>query len=162
MPLGYDLTVNPHAPYLDRFMAKVVILDDGCWEWTGARYRNGYGAFKGPEKVTCAHRIGYELLVGPIPSGLEIDHLCRNRACVNPEHLDPVPHGVNVGRGGNAIKTHCPRGHAYDERNTYRKNSKGKLSRQCRACHAEDERHRRATAHGDVDERTRRPNAEAS
>ena len=81
-----------------------------------------------------AHRVSWELLVGPIPEGLELDHLCRNHGCVNPDHLEPVTHAVNVrrGRGGTswAQKKHCPQGHPYDDANTYLYRGR----RSCREC----------------------------
>lgn len=105
------------TPAWDRFWPKVDATGD-CWEWTASRTRNGYGWFlesKGKAKV--AHRWAYENLVGPIPDGLQIDHLCRNRACCNPDHLDPVPRLENVCRGSRGRakprKTHCPQGHPY-------------------------------------------------
>ena len=88
-----------------------------CWLWRASRDRSGYGRFKAATGVVGAHRVAYELLVGPIPDGLTLDHLCRVRHCVNPEHLEPVTHRENTLRGTgptaeNARKTHCLRGHA--------------------------------------------------
>lgn len=84
------------------------------------------------------HRLAYEELIGPIPDGLQIDHLCRNRACYNPAHLEPVTQQENIRRGYWAMKTHCPRGHAYDVVNTQWRGNK----RRCATCHREQERAR--------------------
>lgn len=106
-----------------------------CWPWTGVIGRDGYGKFRG----TSAQREVYQALVGLIPDGLELDHLCRNRSCVNPAHLEPVTHRENGARsplwGGtiNSAKTHCKRGHPFDAANTYRVRGR----RSCRACNAE-------------------------
>lgn len=122
----------------NRFWAKVDRrAAEECWPWLGMT-RRGYGRFyvaKGA--LRSAHRISYELLVGPIPEGLELDHLCRNHSCVNPAHLEPVTHRENVLRGEGlaakcAVKTHCSKGHPYDEANTYIE-PKGK-KRHCRVC----------------------------
>lgn len=89
----------------------------GCWEWRGKIDKStGYGRFKMGGKSPTAHRLSYEWSVGPIPDGLVIDHLCRNRRCVNPAHLEPVTQQVNVLRGetivaANAAKTECQNGH---------------------------------------------------
>lgn len=103
----------------DRFWQKVDRSDPtGCWFWTGALTR-GYGSFNTGGKRKYAHRLAYEELVGPIPDGLQIDHLCRVPNCVNPEHLEPVTQRENLRRGNsppamNAAKTTCPQGHPYD------------------------------------------------
>lgn len=112
---------------------------DECWPWTGARKSDGYGhiAVNGHHKL--AHRATYELLVGPIPDGLVIDHLCRVPHCVNPGHMEPVTLGENSRRGVGIkhaaeirrARTHCKRGHEFTPENTYI-NSRG--CRVCRTC----------------------------
>ena len=114
------------------FWAKVVEADD-CWLWTGSG--NRYGKFTIRGQTHLAHRFAYEDMVGDIPEGLTIDHLCQNKKCVNPEHLDPVPLLINVRRrdavhGIGSAVTHCPKNHPYDETNTSRRNGR----RYCKAC----------------------------
>lgn len=84
----------PVAPEL-RFWPRVRKVDGACWEWIGARIAAGYGVFWNGRLNTYAHRFAYELLVGPIPAGLTIDHLCRNTSCVNPAHMEPVTRAEN-------------------------------------------------------------------
>ena len=114
---------------------KYVSKTHDCWLWTGWKNRAGYGCFDtGGRKNKCrwmAHRFSYTLQFGEIPNGREIDHLCRNRDCVNPAHLEVVTHTENILRGGNSIKTHCIHGHKFTNENTYI-DKKGE--RHCRAC----------------------------
>lgn len=125
------------TPLWDRFWPKVDAAGD-CWEWTGSRLKNGYGAVGRGGRGNgnhMAHRAAWELLVGEIPAGLVIDHLCRNRGCVNPDHLEPITTRENLLRGHgfsakNARKTHCNRGHEYTPDNTYTYRG----WRQCRIC----------------------------
>lgn len=118
-------------PTEDRFWAKVDKTDT-CWLWRGAIKDGGYGNFLA-DKHTLAHRFAYTLLVGPIPAGLTLDHLCRVRRCVNPRHLEPVSNAENVRRGIHPRKTHCLRGHLYSEANTWRDKDGHRFCRQCMA-----------------------------
>lgn len=128
------------VPLLQRLWPKVEPEPmSGCWLWSGALDEKGYGRIgEGGRggRILRAHRVVYEALVGPIPEGLTIDHLCRNRACVNPDHLEPVASKTNTmrGRGAgalNARKTHCKRGHEFSDENTY---ILGSGSRGCVVC----------------------------
>ena len=106
-----------------------------CWEWLAYKHHIGHGTFWDGAKKVYAHRFAYEMLVGPIPTHLEIDHLCRNPGCVNPRHMEAVTHKTNVLRGNslnaqNARRTECQRGHPFDEENTYFVQG----GRRCRAC----------------------------
>lgn len=132
-----------------RFMAKVQKTPNGCWHWTAAKDNKGYGRFAAGGRNNQAYAWAYRHFVGPVPEGFELDHTCRNRACVNPAHLEPVPHKVNVLRGSapsaqHAQKPRCPRcngqyttrrdGHRYCAACADLKNA------EYRAAHREDKR----------------------
>lgn len=137
MPLGK----RPRLTLEERFWAKVQ-RTDSCWVWTGALTHKGYGVFHDYGNRTIqSHCFAYEHFVGSIPGDLEIDHLCRNRACVNPAHLEPVTHRTNILRG-TALITHCPQGHAYDEANTRFDLQGHRLCRTCRNTAVKDYKHR--------------------
>ena len=114
--------------------------NSGCWLWSGPLWPNGYAShqFGGRgNKAVLAHRFSYELHKGPVPEGLDLDHLCRMRCCVNPDHLEPVTRKVNINRSGLVGKWYrgdvCKYGHPFDLLNTYR----GRDGfRQCRICRA--------------------------
>lgn len=127
-----------------RFMSYVDKSEDGCWNWR-VLSTGGYGRtkwFKGDVKYTeLAHRAAYQLFIGPIPDGCCIDHLCRNRGCVNPAHLEAVSTRENLIRGVglaamNSRKTHCKNGHEFTKENTrYATRRSGRTFRVCRSCH---------------------------
>lgn len=142
----------PERTLEERFMEKVSIdAETGCWVWQAALH-DGYGWFNVDGSPRLAHRVAYELFVGPIPEGMTLDHACHtqdencpggeceHRRCVNPAHLEPVTLAENKARGRslpaqNARKTHCSRGHAYDEANTH---VTPDGYRQCRQCNREN------------------------
>lgn len=123
----------------ERLFSKIEKSPDpeGCWLWTGSIAPTGYGLLRRDKRTQYAHRFMYERLVGEIPDGLVIDHLCRVRNCVNPKHLEPVTQYVNVIRGDgpkvHGSKTHCLRGHPFTEENTY----VFRNGRHCRLCKRE-------------------------
>ena len=144
MPRGIFPRVTPE----DRFWAKVNKTSK-CWLWIGRLDRLGYARFKIDGVATSIHRFAYQLLIGPIPVGLTLDHLCRVRHCVNPAHLEPVTQRDNTLRGEtlnatNIKKTHCSRNHPYDLINTYwRHNDGGRDCRKCMIIRQREYRHRK-------------------
>lgn len=138
------------TPLADRFDAGYQLdRQTGCWNWMrSTKGPNGYGQIgEGGHdcRILLAHRVSYEIHKGPIPKHLEIDHLCRNRGCVNPEHLEAVTRRTNLLRGDTitarrAAQTHCLRGHEFTAENTYR-STRG--TRECRSCKLERMRKRR-------------------
>jgi len=144
-------TADRRASTLARFWSKVNPCGPAhptlgeCWLWAVPTRPDGYGQFSIGRSTAYAHRFAYEAAVGPIPPGMELDHLCRVRHCVNPAHLEPVTPRENVMRGQtpaakNAAKTRCPAGHEYTAENTivFRR------ERSCRACVNGRKRERRA------------------
>lgn len=120
-------------PLIERLLERVVTDAAGCWLWTGAT-SNGYGVIgRGPRGAGAmkTHRAAYELMVGPVPAGLDLDHLCRVRRCCNPEHLEPVTRQINLLRGVRKTQqTHCARGHELTPENTRQTDRQ----RVCRTC----------------------------
>lgn len=126
---------------LRRFARRVRIVDDECWTWMGAKSGNlGYGVFYVCEgRNVPSHQFSYRLFCGPVPDGLELDHLCRKPLCCNPLHLEAVTHAENCLRGVgptalNAKKSRCVRGHLFDSGNTHIPKGGG---RKCKRCHAD-------------------------
>lgn len=131
-----------HAPNIiaERILDRIRISETTeCWNFTGKLDRDGYGRMRyNGSNPRLLHRISYQAYRGNISKGLTIDHLCRNRKCCNPEHLEAVPLLTNIKRGGNTIKTHCTHGHEFGENNFYNYNGR----RRCKNC----ESSRRKTA----------------
>lgn len=136
---------------LQRFMARVIPEpNSGCWLWAGSIKPLGYGSWGHGGRMYQAHRFAYEAMVGPIPEGMHIDHLCRVRCCVNPKHLEPVTPRENVRRamaacrGSSASNSHCRYGHELSAANTYIRPTG---ARTCRICNAAARlKHRRTKA----------------
>jgi hypothetical protein len=128
----------------ERFWNKVQTnTSTDCWEWTASLIKSGYGHYRHEGAPRRAHRVAYEVLVGRIPDGLDLDHLCRTRHCVNPAHLEPVTAAENLrrsplvaemfakGASMQASKTHCPKGHEYSPENTRLNRKGGRVCLQC-------------------------------
>lgn len=151
---------RPRLAVVDRIRERATTNPEtGCWEWQGAKEKGGYGIIKvtkqpGTHRREMVHRAAYEELVGPIPEGLTLDHLCRNRACCNPAHLEPVTGHENMvrGRAPDTIfrdGTHCIHGHEFTPENTYI-DKRGRYCRECR---------RRRNAESDARKKARRGEA---
>lgn len=122
-----------------RLMSKIFITENGCWQWTGAIFKKKYGNYaqirmgrRGFSKNTKAHRVSYELFVGTVPDGLELDHLCHNTLCINPAHLEPVTHAENMKRRKDSGLEYCKHGHKYTNETTYIRLDNGR--RECKIC----------------------------
>lgn len=133
---------KPRAPRrsLGSYLSNRIEFSEGCWTWTGHLHL-GYGRVYFQGLKALAHRVVYEQVVGPIPEGLVLDHLCRQTSCVNPRHLEPVTNAENVLRGvgapaQNARKTHCKWGHPFEGENVIRRPD----GRECRTCARENQR----------------------
>ena len=134
MPKG----IFPRISTLERLLQKISITENGCWEWQASLARGNYGVIGHKRRTVYAHRFSYEHYKGRVPDGLQIDHLCKNPKCVNPEHLEAVTPSENTRRSDapriaaerHLAITHCPKGHPYDLINT--RYYKGK--RFCKEC----------------------------
>jgi len=145
----FRLGAKTRTAPIDRFQAKFIVdPNTGCWLWTASTKSFGYAQFNDgvTEGMVYAHRWSFQHFVGPVPAGKELDHLCRVRHCVNPQHLEPVTRRVNLARGvgprRGPQKSHCPQGHPYDQNNTRVRNTPRGTKRICKTCERSQEQAR--------------------
>jgi hypothetical protein len=134
---GRHINQKLHGDPMERFVGHIDLLSNGCWQWRGSLANGGYGHYSVRRTIFYAHRFSYWLYKGDIPKGLDLDHLCRNRGCVNPDHLEIVTNKENVLRGTGssaqyARRDRCKNGHKFDDTNT---KLRGR-ARVCRKCSA--------------------------
>lgn len=129
---------------VERFFANIQKTPNGCWEWQRVKDKDGYGLFKvgsykdNSRRMARVHRWSYEEFVGPIPKGKQLDHLCRNRCCANPQHLEPVTNLVNTQRGWRANKSICKSGHPLTGENLYISPDGKRVCKTCRRARVQE------------------------
>lgn len=138
--MGEGMTARQHARRV-AYLSTHTETKGECHVWTGFCGNNGYGYYRTADANLLAHRMAFELLVGPIPAGHELHHICETPACVNPAHLKPVTRSEHwrIGNSPSATRarqTHCKRGHIFSPENTY---ARPNGQRRCRKCHSIDE-----------------------
>ena len=144
-----------------KLISNCEITESGCWEWQGLKHRSGYGQITTLSGRDYTHRVAWALMIGPIPEGMVIDHICRNRTCFKPSHLRVTTHRQNIlaGTGASARnyrKTKCARGHTYTEGNFTFKYAQQRKWRRCSIC-AKQDNDRRIYVNGKVIGRTPLP-----
>jgi hypothetical protein len=150
-PQGKAKRIMPFTrPAIDRWRDGYDVVNE-CWIWRGAKDRKGYARFRDSDgRTVSVHRFAYQNTVGEIPDGMVLDHLCRNPGCCNPAHLEPVTNAENIRRGRQGqpqlSRTHCPKGHPYDDANTLRYRANERLCRECQRLNWRKQESRRQAA----------------